>query len=129
MILLISPRCRRQALPAFFKLYVALLAALQINSSGLAAEGIKMPGPRVLEEGKLPDDSRLGPLKKLDGYFPFTPPKSREQWEERAEQVRRQMLVATGLWPMPEKTPLNAVVDGKVDRDGYTVERVYFESY
>ena len=39
------------------------------------------------------------------------------------------MQVATGVWPLPEKTPLNAVVYGKVDRDGYTVEKVYFESY
>jgi Abhydrolase family len=85
--------------------------------------------PRVLPEGKLPDDSRLGPLKTLNGYFPFTPPKTREEWEQRADQVRRQVQVATGLWPMPEKTPLNAVVYGKVDREGYTVEKVYFESY
>ena len=30
---------------------------------------------------------------------------------------------------MPTKTPANAVVHGKVDRDDYTVERVYLESY
>ena len=47
----------------------------------------------------------------------------------RAERVRRQVLVATGLWPMPAKTPANAVVHGRVDRDGYTVERVYLESF
>jgi hypothetical protein len=85
--------------------------------------------PRVLPVGKLPDDSRLGPLKTLNGYFPFTPPKTRDEWEQRAQQVRRQVQVATGLWPMPEKLPLNAVIYGKVERDGYTVEKVYFESY
>ena len=85
--------------------------------------------PRVLPEGKLPDDSRLGPLKTLNGYFPFAPLKTREEWEQRSERVRRQVQVATGVWPLPEKTPLNAVVYGKVDREGYTVEKVYFESY
>jgi len=60
--------------------------------------------------GQVTGDSRLGPLKDLNGYFPFTVPTSREQWQDRAEQVRRQIQVATGLWPMPEKTPLNAVV-------------------
>ena len=30
---------------------------------------------------------------------------------------------------MPTKTPSNAVVHGLVDRDGYTVEKVYFESF
>src|SRR6185369_15516590 len=42
--------------------------------------------------------------------------------------LREQLLVATGLWPMPEKTPLNAVVHGKIERDGYTIEKVYFAS-
>jgi dienelactone hydrolase len=84
---------------------------------------------RVLPAGQLPKDARLDPLKDQNGYFPFTPPKSKEAWDQRAELVRRQILVAAGLWPMPEKTPLNAVVHGKIDREEYTVERVYFESY
>ena len=29
---------------------------------------------------------------------------------------------------MPEKTPLNAVVHGKIDRDEYTIEKVFFAS-
>ena len=85
-------------------------------------------GPRVLPEGRLPNDVRLNPLKDLDGYFPFTPPVSKEAWAKRADRVRRQILVAEGLWPMPTKTPLNAVIHGKIDRGDYTVEKVYFES-
>lgn len=74
------------------------------------------------------EDVRLQPLKDLDGYFPFTPPSSLPGWEQRKEYVRRQILVAAGLWPMPTKTPLNAVIHGRIDCDGYTVEKVYFES-
>jgi dienelactone hydrolase len=84
---------------------------------------------RVLPEGELPKDRRLGKLTDLNGYFPFTPSKNKQEWEKRAEQVRRRILVANGLWPMPKATPANAVVHGKVDRDGYSVERVYLESY
>src|SRR4051812_1791088 len=73
-------------------------------------------------------DARLGPLKDLNGYFPFTPPASKSAWDDRAARVRTQVLVATGLWPMPEKTPLNPVVHGKIERDGYTVEKVFFAS-
>ena len=87
-----------------------------------------MAAPRILPEGKLPDDVRLEPLKDLDGYFPFTPPSSKAEWEPRAERVRRQILVSQGLWPLPTRTPLNAVIHGKVDRGEYTVEKVYFES-
>jgi dienelactone hydrolase len=84
--------------------------------------------PRVLPEGKLPNDRRLEPLKDLDGYFPFTPPASKAAWEKRAERVRLQILISQGLWPMPTKTPLNAVIHGRIDRGEYTVEKVYFES-
>jgi dienelactone hydrolase len=82
----------------------------------------------ALPAAPLPDDIRLQPLKDLNGYFPFTPPKSRAEWDPRAEHVRRQILVAEGLWPMPTKTPLRAVIHGKIERPDYTVENVYFES-
>jgi dienelactone hydrolase len=84
--------------------------------------------PRALAPGTLPDDVRLQPLKDLNGYFPFTPPKSKAEWEPRAAYVRRQILVSQGLWPMPTKTPLNAVFHGRIERDGYTIEKVHFES-
>ncbi|MGD9721771.1 MAG: acetylxylan esterase [Pirellulales bacterium] len=101
---------------------LAALVALVANEAVAA-------GPRVLPPGQLPNDARLGPLKDLNGYFPFEPSDSKEAWEKRAELVRRRILVATGLWPMPEATPANTVIHGKVERKGYTVERVYFESY
>ncbi len=77
---------------------------------------------------QLPDDSRLDALKDLNGDFSWKPFTSRDAWEKRAAQVRQQMRVAIGLWPEPTRTPLNAVIHGKVEREGYTVEKVYFES-
>ncbi len=85
--------------------------------------------PRALPDGELPDDARLQPLRTLNDYFPFKKVESREAWADRAAALRRQVLVATGLWPLPNKTPLNAVIHGRVERDDYTVERVYFESF
>ncbi len=93
---------------------------------GLAAVAA---GPRVLPPGQLPDDARLAPPTDLNGYFPFQPPASREAWTQRAEWVRRQILVSQGLWPEPTRTPLNTVIHGRLDRDGYTIEKVYFESF
>jgi dienelactone hydrolase len=85
-------------------------------------------GPDVLPEGKRPQDARLAPPKDLDGYFPFTPYSNPDEWNRRAEWLKRQVLVSQGVFPLPTKTPLNAVVHGKVDRGEYTVERAYFES-
>src|SRR5215207_9291570 len=100
-------------MPRFFRrfsLFVALAALLLIDLPLSAA------GPRALSDGQLPNDSRLKPLKDLDGYFPFKPPTSKAEWDTRAERVRRQILVAEGLWPMPTKMPLRAVIHGKIER-------------
>jgi dienelactone hydrolase len=74
-------------------------------------------------------DSRLGKLKTLNDYFPWTPPSSLQQWQVRRQELRKQVLVATGLWPMPEKFPIRPVIHGKIDRDDYTIEKVFFASY
>ena len=75
-----------------------------------------------------PPDVRLEPLKNLNGYFPFTPSPDRASWDKRATALRTQMLVALGLHPLPEKTPLKAVIHGKIDCGDYTVEKVFIES-
>ena len=89
---------------------------------------LEAAGPRVLPDGQVPDDRRLEPHKDLNGYFPFIVPKTKDAWEKRREELRHRVLVATGLWPMPEKTPLNPQIYGRVDREGFTVDKVYFES-
>src|SRR5262245_12763398 len=84
--------------------------------------------------GEPAKDKRLGPPKTLDPRFDaakqflWTPPATKEDWEKRRQVLREQVLVANGLWPMPEKTPLNPVIHGRIERDGYTIEKVYFAS-
>ncbi|MCC7375866.1 MAG: acetylxylan esterase [Verrucomicrobiales bacterium] len=85
-------------------------------------------GPRALPDGQAFSDPRLAPLGDLDGYFPFRVPDSLEAWKVRSERVRRQIQVTLGLWPLPTKAPLNAVIHGRRDQGDYTVEKVYFES-
>ena len=82
-----------------------------------------------VESAGVPADVRSGPLKDLNGYFPFEPPGSTEAWAKRSAALRLQTQVALGLHPMPEKTPLKAVIHGKVAGDGFTVEKVIFESF
>jgi hypothetical protein len=85
---------------------------------------------RVTEPGKLPADARLGKPRDLyDKYHPWVPPTNLKAWEAEAQKIRERVLVSQGLWPLPPKTPLNAVIHGKIDRDGYTVEKVYFQSH
>ena len=66
----------------------------------------------------------------IDHPHRFDPAKypDRAAWERRRDFLRHQVLVAQGLWPMPEKTPLAPVVHGKIEREGYTIEKVFFAS-
>ncbi len=69
------------------------------------------------------------PLRELNqSYFPFTPVKNKAEWNLRRAEIQRRVLVAAGLYPMPEKAPLNAVIHGRIEKDDYTVEKVTFES-
>ena len=79
----------------------------------------------VTAAGGLPDrDLRGGAPKTTDTPWTFKPPASRADWEARARDIREQVLVSCGLWPMPERTPLHARVFDRVERDGYSIEKV-----
>jgi dienelactone hydrolase len=103
----------------------AILPGISPVTALLAADG---DDPTRVLGGEKSTDARLGAPITLNGYFPFTPPKSKEAWEQRRKYLREQLLVATGLWPMPEKTPLKPSINGAIERDGYTIEKVSFAS-
>ena len=67
-------------------------------------------------------------LKDLDGHFPFAVPETKEAWEARAKELRQQMLVSLGMYPMPTLAPMKPVVHSRREMDGYAIEKVYFES-
>lgn len=72
-------------------------------------------------------DARLSALRNLNSYFPFKQV-SVEDWPRRQAQIRRRIMVSQGLWPMPSKAEMNPVIHGRVERDDYVVDRVYFQS-
>jgi len=54
--------------------------------------------------------------------------RSPEAWKARREEIRRQILLAAGLYPEFERPPLKPDVFGKVDADDYSIERVSLET-
>lgn len=82
----------------------------------------------LLAAARAADETQPGQLKDLDGYFPFKVPATEAEWQTRAEELRRRILVSQGLFPLPTKTPLNAVIHGRIEQDDYTVEKVFFEA-
>ena len=108
---------------SLLQLSAAIAAGSVLPAEALFAATVSNAGPF-----SKPNDSRLQGLKDLNGYFPFTPPATVQQWNQRKQVVLRQIQVALGLWPMPARPAINATVHGRVERDDYTVDKVIFES-
>jgi hypothetical protein len=74
------------------------------------------------------EDSRNVTVIDLDTHF--SPPvfKTRAEWETRAAHLRKQIQFAAGLLPMPEKHALGVQIFGRLERKGYTVEKVLLET-
>jgi dienelactone hydrolase len=86
--------------------------------------------PARAEEGMIPRvDRRATEVRTLDTPFTFPACADKEHWLARARFLREQVLVSAGLWPLPEKQPLEPAVFGRIERGDYSVEKVYFQSY
>lgn len=76
--------------------------------------------------------------KMLDAYFRrqvqeisdrcLSDIKTRQDWEQRRPELRRQFLEMMGLWPLPPRTDLRPVVTGKIDAERFTIEKLHFQS-
>src|SRR5439155_23508037 len=75
------------------------------------------PGDAVMDKYLAAETS------KLSGRF-LGGAKTLPEWEARRPRLRREYLDMLGLWPLPEKTPLDAAVTGTLERDGVVIEKL-----
>jgi dienelactone hydrolase len=94
---------------------LAILVGAQIASPALAQ---KVPA----------EDTRNTHIVTTNTPMPLPAFTNRQSWEARKVHLRNQILVSAGLSPMPEKTPLNPQVFGKIEGQGYTIEKVLLET-
>ncbi len=74
-------------------------------------------------------DTREEQMQDPDSFrLKINIPASLEEWKPRREWLRHKTLVNAGLWPIPDKCPLNPRVFDRKEGDGFTVSKVYFES-
>ncbi|MBN1442142.1 MAG: acetylxylan esterase, partial [Planctomycetes bacterium] len=104
------------------------IASLALVASALCCAECLALDTDVFSASQPLADARLEAAVTLDSYHPWEPCRDLASWETRAAQVRRQILVAAGLWPMPPRTPLEPVIHGRIDRGEYTIEKVFFQS-
>ena len=74
------------------------------------------------------NDARGGTSRDLNTPYTF-PGYTKAEWTEKAAALRQQIRVANGLVPTHIPTPMNAEIFGKIEREDYSVEKVYFEPF
>ncbi|MCY3770461.1 MAG: acetylxylan esterase [Gemmatimonadetes bacterium] len=75
-----------------------------------------------------PVDRRGTEIRHLNLSCEFVAPATKEAWEKRARSLREHILVSMGLWPNPTRSLLNAEITHRVEREGYSIENVRFQS-
>jgi dienelactone hydrolase len=79
--------------------------------------------------GQVPaQDSRNIKVDGLETHYSMPEYKNRAEWEQRKAHLRRQILFASGLDPMPEKTPLHAQIFDRIESQNCTIEKVLLET-
>jgi dienelactone hydrolase len=73
-------------------------------------------------------DSRNTYIPNTDTHITMPVYKTRAEWEARKVHLRKQILSAAGLLPLPPKTPLNPQIFGRMEREGYAIEKVLIET-
>lgn len=112
----------------------AAMAAVMIGGVSQSAPGVEPEQLRVLDPQK--DGPPNGLLKKhlLEQLRPHFESRRQdvrenntsEKFAERQRQIRETLFRING--PFPERTPLHAKVVGRIDRGGYTIEKVIYQS-
>ncbi len=100
---------------------LAFTALMVLLPSGIEPVRAQL-APRVPAQ-----DARNVNPPNVDTHFPLPQFDSLQAWEQRRASLRNQILVAAGLSPMPEKTPLDPQIFGKLEGKDYTIEKVLIE--
>lgn len=78
---------------------------------------------------QVPDiDHRLVEVANTNTHFSFPSYRGLDEWRDRQLHLRRQILSAAGLLPLPPRTPLSAMVFDRIDCGDYTIEKVLLQT-
>lgn len=100
------------------------LASLMLSSAVHAQKSAgEIPGAVLCQGNYQTEDEAVRQLERLAATWT-----TNADWKARAKRIRKQILVGAKLSPLPERTPLNAIIRNKRSFDGYSVESAAFEA-
>lgn len=90
--------------------------------------GLALLGSALWAAQAPPDDWRNVRIYDPDTHFAMPKYPSRAEWQARRVHLRRQILSAAGLLPLPVRNPLRPRFVHRVEKDGVVVEAVLLET-
>ncbi len=106
---------------------VLALAGGPVVHAGLGPAQATRPGQPAASPPQA--DRRNVEVPDTDTHVALREFATKAEWDAHRTHVRQQVLTAAGLDPMPERTPLNPQRFGRLERDGYTIEKVLLETW
>lgn len=73
-------------------------------------------------------DARNTEIPNTDTHFTARAYKTLAEWQVRRAQLRKQILSAAGLLPMPPKNDLHPQIFGRIENRTYSIEKVLLET-
>jgi dienelactone hydrolase len=73
-------------------------------------------------------DSRITDLPSTDTHYQMPMYRTLGEWEARRAHLKRQILSAAGLSPMPVKHELHPQIFGRIENQDYSIEKVLLET-
>ena len=74
------------------------------------------------------DDARNTDIPNTDSHFAPPVYKTLGEWEARRAYLRKQILSAAGLLPLPVKNDLHPQIFGRIENGDYSIEKVLIET-
>jgi cephalosporin-C deacetylase-like acetyl esterase len=106
---------------AWFRGGIAVLSLFLLAIASISQEAPSKPGDAAIDKYLAAETTQLS-KNFLEGA------KTLEDWEKKRSRLEQEYLEMLGLWPLPEKTPLNAKVTGTVERGEVVIEKLHFQS-
>lgn len=120
----LAPIHRPIRVGAFYGIATFALAVLTLSSA--KAQPYDQPdhdqsGDRMIQDYLQSETERIGSVFPSDF-------KSADEWNKARPRFMQEYFYMLGLWPLPEKTQIHATITGTLERDGYVVDMLHYQS-
>ena len=105
------------------RLYRFAVLATLFFACPLSAEETSETAPTLCRGHYHSESDAVAQLKRMAATY-----SNLAQWQDRATAIRKQILTGAKLMPLPERTPLKAIIRKKREYKGYSVESAAFEA-